>query len=49
MEKGKSHFEDPEATARKLKEAARKAHRLRGGLLQPVNLILATSIETIHT
>ncbi|AFV03941.1 MULTISPECIES: IS110 family transposase [Dehalobacter] len=49
MEKGKSHFEDPEAKARELKEAARKAHRLRGSLLQPINLILATSIETIHT
>ncbi|OLN25120.1 IS110 family transposase [Desulfosporosinus metallidurans] len=49
MEKGRSHFEDPEAKARELKEAARKAHRLRGSLLQPINLILATSIETIHT
>lgn len=49
MEKGRSHFEDPEATATKLKDAARKAHRLRGNLLQPINLILATSIETIHT
>ncbi|AFM41113.1 transposase [Desulfosporosinus acidiphilus SJ4] len=48
MEKGRSHFEDPESKARELKEAARKAHRLRGSLLQPINLILATSIETIH-
>lgn len=49
MEKGRSHFEDPESKARELKEAARKAHRLRGSLLQPINLILATSFETIHT
>lgn len=48
MEKGRSHFDDPEATAKALKEAAAKAHRLRGSLLEPVNLILATSIETIH-
>lgn len=31
-----------------LKNAACKAHRLRGSLLEPVNLILATSIETIR-
>lgn len=49
MEKGKNHFVNPEATALQLKEAACKAHRLRGSLLQPINLILATSIETIHT
>ncbi|MCL6478732.1 MAG: IS110 family transposase [Peptococcaceae bacterium] len=48
MEKGKKHFTDPKATAQSLKDAARKAHRLRGGLLEPVNLILATSIETIR-
>lgn len=48
MEKGKKHFTNPEATAQALKDAARKAHRLRGGLLEPVNLILATSIETIR-
>lgn len=48
MEKGKKHFTDPKATAQALKDAARKARRLRGGLLEPVNLILATSIETIR-
>ena len=48
MEKGKNQFENPEATAKALKEAASKAHRLRGSLLEPINLILATSIETIH-
>lgn len=48
MEKGKKHFNDPEATAEALKSAARKAHRLKGNLLEPVNLILATSIETIR-
>ena len=48
MEKGKKHFSDPKATVQALKNAALKAHKLRGGLLEPVNLILATSIETIR-
>ncbi|GAB6179914.1 IS110-like element ISDha12 family transposase [Desulfotomaculum defluvii] len=48
MEKGRKHFTDPEATAIALKKAAQNAHRLKGGLLEPVNLILATSIETIR-
>lgn len=47
MEKGKKHFADPKATAEALKNAARNAHRLKGNLLEPVNLILATSLETI--
>ena len=49
MEKGQNQFKDPQATAIALKEAARKAHRLQGTLLQPVNIILATSMETIRT
>lgn len=48
MEKGKKRFTNPEATAQSLKNAAFKAHKLKGGLLEPVNLILATSIETIR-
>ncbi|GAW32902.1 IS110 family transposase, partial [Carboxydocella sp. JDF658] len=48
MEKGNKHFSDPKATAEALKKAARNAHRLRGDLLEPVNLILATSLETIR-
>lgn len=48
MEKGKKHFSDPVATAEALKHAAHNAHRLKGSLLEPVNLILATSIETIR-
>lgn len=48
MEKGKNHFLNPCVTAQSLKDAARKAHKLKGGLLEPVNLILATSIETIR-
>jgi transposase len=48
MEKGNKHFTDPNATAKALKKAAHNAHRLKGGLLEPVNLILATSIETIR-
>jgi transposase len=47
MEKGKKHFTNPMATAEALKNAARNAHRLKGNLLEPLNLILATSIETI--
>lgn len=34
MDKGKKHFTDPKLTAQALKDAARKAHRLRGGLLE---------------
>lgn len=48
MEKGKKHFTDPKATAQALKDTARKTHRLKEGLLEPVNLILAASIETIR-
>lgn len=48
MEKGNKHFTNPKATAEALKNAARNAHRLKGNLLEPVNLILATSIETIR-
>jgi hypothetical protein len=48
MEKGKKHFSDPKATVQALKNAAHKAHKLKGCLLEPVNLILATSIETIR-
>lgn len=48
MEKSNKHFTDPKATAEALKNAANNAHRLKGTLLEPVNLILATSIETIR-
>lgn len=48
IEKGHQHFANPKATAEALKNAARNAHRLKGSLLEPVNLILATSMETIR-
>ncbi|WP_156946499.1 IS110 family transposase [Desulfitibacter alkalitolerans] len=48
MEKGHQHFSNPKATAEALKNAARNAHRLKGNLMEPVNLILATSLETIR-
>lgn len=48
MEKGHKHFSDPKATAEVLKNAARNAHKLKGSLLEPVSLILATSLETIR-
>ncbi len=47
MEKGNKHFTDPKATAEVLKTAAKNAHRLKGNMLEPVNLILTTSLETI--
>ena len=49
MDKGKNHFSDPAKTALALKQAAGRAYRLKASLLQPVNLILATSLETIRT
>lgn len=49
MEKGRSHFSDPEVTAKSLKHAASCAYKLHGNLLEPVNLILATSLQTIRT
>lgn len=49
MEKGNKHFADPAKTAQKLKDAALRSHRLKGSLLEPINLILATSMETIRT
>jgi hypothetical protein len=49
MEKGRKHFADPTKIALELKNAALHSHRLKGSLLEPVNLILATSIETIRT
>ena len=48
MEKGRSHFTDPEATAKALKAAAGSAYKLHGSLLEPVNLVLATSLQTIR-
>lgn len=48
MEKGKSHFSNPEPTAKALKKAAHNAYRLQGSILEPVNLILATSLQTIR-
>lgn len=48
MERGHQHFSNPEETATKLLEAARKAHRLRAELQKPVTLVLKTSLETIR-
>lgn len=49
MKKGNKHFADPVKTAQELKNAALRSHRLKGSLLEPINLILATSLETIRT
>lgn len=49
MEKGRKHFADPTKIAMELKNAALRSHRLKGSLLEPVNLILATSMDTIRT
>ncbi|NMA14862.1 MAG: IS110 family transposase [Clostridia bacterium] len=48
MEKGNKHFTNPKATAEALKNAAKNAHRLKANILEPINLILATSLETIR-
>jgi transposase len=48
MERGHQHFDNPEATAKNLVEAARKAHRLRAELQKPVTLVLKTSLESIR-
>ena len=48
VEKGKGHFDDPAATAKALKDAASKAHRLRRNLLEPVNYILGSSSAIIR-
>jgi transposase len=49
MEKGRSRFTDPEATAKALKAAAGKAYKLHASLLEPINLVLATSLQTIRS
>jgi hypothetical protein len=48
MECGHQHFSNPEDTAKKLIEAAKKAHRLRAELQKPVTLVLKTSLESIR-
>jgi len=48
MEKGNKHFTNPKATAEALKNAAKNAHRLKANILEPINLILTTSLETIR-
>jgi len=48
MEKGKSHFEEPDKTAKLLKEAATKAYRLHPDLHKPVNFALKTTAENIR-
>ena len=48
MDCGHQHFTNPEETANKLIEAARKAHRLHADLQKPITLILKTSLESIR-
>ncbi len=48
MEKGKSHFKDPDIVANQLKDAASKAYRLHSDLLKPVNFALKTTVENIR-
>jgi transposase len=48
IEKGKGHFVDPTKTAIELKHAASRSYRLKASLLEPINLILSTSLETIR-
>lgn len=47
--KGHGGFKDPEVVAATLRRAARDSYRLGHGLDEPVSLILATTMSTIHT
>lgn len=48
IKQGKNRFRDPIKIANELKRVARESYRLRPGLASSVNLILATSMETIR-
>ncbi|MFD1413420.1 transposase [Oceanobacillus jeddahense] len=45
---GKNRFDDPEATARSLKKAARSSYRLSDSMADSVNLAMASSIRVIR-
>lgn len=47
MEHGKKHFNDPEATASALKEAARKSYRLNPSVDNSLNFVLRSCLENM--
>ena len=48
VEKGKNRFPDPEAVARATRQAARNSYRLSKCLADPVNIVLAMTMENIR-
>jgi transposase len=48
IDKGKNHFTDPEAVATAIKQAARNSYRLSKALADPVNIVLAMTMENIR-
>jgi len=46
---GKSHFNDPDKIAKKVKQVAKESYRIRPALANSVNLILTTSWQNIKT
>lgn len=47
-DKGRDHFIDPEKTAARIKAAAAKSYRLNSSLVDPVNTILAMTLENVR-
>jgi transposase len=47
--KSRRRVADPEAVAGALKQAARRSYRLGKNLIEPVNLVLSSSLQTIRT
>lgn len=48
QEKSRSHFDDPNKVARAIVQAARNSYRLASCLADPVNIVLAMTLENIR-
>lgn len=48
MEKGRSHFANPEDVAKAVRQAAKNSYRLSKCLADPVNLVLSMTLENIR-
>jgi len=48
MDKGRGHFQDPESLASAIRQAARNSYRLSKALVDPVNIVLAMTLENIR-
>lgn len=46
---GRGKVADPEEVAKAVKQAARRSYRLPKGMVEPVNLVLSSSLQTIRT